>query len=79
MTKIERIFELRAMLDEINRAADITTLSCIYLRFVGYDPFESPDDDLDDLDDVRMTLTDYLREMACSVGVHWMDVVGGAQ
>ena len=73
-TAVARILELRAMLDEIDRAADITTLRCIYLRFVGYDPFESSDE-LDDLDDVRMTLSDYIREMACAEGVHWSLVV----
>jgi hypothetical protein len=71
------IDSVRIMLIEIDSASDSATLGRLYAFIVGYNPFESSDD-LDDLDDVRMTLTDYVKEMACAAGIHWLDVVGGA-
>lgn len=74
-TIVARILELRATLTAIDAALDAAALGALYTDIVGYNPFESTDD-LNDLDDVRMTLTDYIEEMAVSEGIHWMDVVG---
>ena len=71
------IDSIRIMLIEIDSASDSATLGRLYAFIVGYNPFETADD-LDDLDDVRMTLTDYIREMACDAGIEWADVVGSA-
>lgn len=71
------IATLRATLTRIDDAPDAAALGTLYADIVGYNPFESSDD-LEDLDDVRMTLTDYLREMAYAADIHWMGIVGGA-
>jgi hypothetical protein len=71
------IAALRATLTAIDDAPDAAALGALYTDIVGYNPFESTDD-LDDLDDVRMTLTDYVKEAACAAGIHWLDVVGSA-
>lgn len=71
-----RILELRSMFGEIYRAADTNTISDLYLRFVGHDPFtDEPGGTMDDLDDVKMTLSDYIKEIAVSEGIHWSLVV----
>ena len=73
------IATLRATLDAIDAAPDAAALGTLYAAIVGYNPFtDAPDGTMDDLDDVRMTLTDYVKELACAAGVHWVDVVGGA-
>ena len=71
------IDSIRIMLIEIDSASDSATLGRLYAFIVGYDPFKSSDD-LDDLDDVRMQLSDYIKEMACADGIEWADVVESA-
>jgi hypothetical protein len=73
MPRIVRIAELRSMLAEIHRAGDENTLSDVYLRFVGCDPFPEILED-STLEDVRCTLVDYIKELAASEAIHWSDV-----
>jgi hypothetical protein len=73
MSRIVRIADLRSTLAEIYRAGDEDTLSDVYLRIVGYDPFPEILED-STLDDVRCTLVDYIKEIAASEDIHWLDV-----
>jgi hypothetical protein len=73
MPHVIRTAELRSMLAEIHRAKDQTTLSDIYLRFVGYDPFPEILE-FSTLEDVRDILVDYIKELAASENIHWLDV-----
>jgi hypothetical protein len=62
------------MLAEIGTASE-AELGLLYSRHVGYDPYDVPGDELDDVEDVRMTLEDFIREVAASEGIHWSLIV----
>jgi hypothetical protein len=71
-----RVEEIRDMLAEIEAADDAETLGALYLRHIGYDIFKEPQegDNTEDFDDIRMVLTDFIREVAYSEGIHWADI-----
>lgn len=69
-----RVEELRAMLAEINAAAGQSELSALYVRHIGYCPFE--DDPTETVDSVRDVLRDFIREVCASEGIHASEVFG---
>jgi len=74
MSNPQRIQELKDILSAIDAAQDVASLGDLYAVHIGYNPFESSDD-LEDTDDVRMVLCDFILEVACSEGIHWQDIL----
>lgn len=74
--KRARAAQLATLFAEIGTASKVE-LGMLYSRHIGYNPYDVPGDELDDLEDVRMTLEDFIREAAASEGIHWSQIIGG--
>lgn len=74
MIRSSRVAQLRTMLAEIGAASKVE-LGMLYSRHIGHNPYDVPGDELDDLEDVRMVLEDFMLEIAASEGIHWSLIV----
>lgn len=72
-TKAPRLAELRALLTQIQSAQSAEILGNLYVTHIGYDPFE--DCPSNTLESVRNDLIDFIREVAASEDIHWLDII----